>query len=303
MASAAIVIPTLRSCLKRALRSVREENRHSKILPNRKEFVGRRAVAGGASSKAPAYHDFLQESRESGHPRRHAFQAEALSSLRTWFLENRVISLIVGNIIALNLVARAGRELTVGIEALHEHSEQQPKRRLHVDLAELEWAFENASGDTTYLFDRETGVTAMINADLRSELEHIQELIDAQEEGPGMSFEDALDQASPPEWMVDDLIAAHQAEIDESGRYIGVPSDDSREAYRDMEHFVDMVRDGPARGALSRALDGHRPFRRFKDALSSYPEERERWFEFHGARVRQRVLEWLEDEGIESVGE
>lgn len=182
---------------------------------------------------------------------------------------------------------------------MNEQDERPPKRRLKIDLTELEWAFENASGETTYLLDRETGATVMITEDLRIEMNRIEELMYGEEEELRMSFEDALEQASPADWMVDELIAAHQAEIDESGRYIQVPSADSSESYRDMEDFVETVRGARARDALWNALQGQSPFRRFRDALSLYPADRGRWFAFQAARVRQRVLEWLEEEGIE----
>ena len=51
------------------------------------------------------------------------------------------------------------------------------------------------------------------------------------------------------------------------------------------------------RGAPARC--GRGAFRHFKDVLLDYPDERERWFKFKNARVRERILEWLESEGVE----
>ena len=51
------------------------------------------------------------------------------------------------------------------------------------------------------------------------------------------------------------------------------------------------------------AIEGRRPFRCFKDVLADYSAEREWWFRFKDNRIRARMLEWLEDEGIELVGE
>ncbi len=34
--------------------------------------------------------------------------------------------------------------------------------------------------------------------------------------------------------------------------------------------------------------------------LFDYPKEREEWFEFKSKRLRQRIKEWLEDEGLEA---
>ncbi len=37
--------------------------------------------------------------------------------------------------------------------------------------------------------------------------------------------------------------------------------------------------------------------------LSDHNEERERWFTFRDARLRERIVAWLEDEGIEPLRE
>jgi hypothetical protein len=35
--------------------------------------------------------------------------------------------------------------------------------------------------------------------------------------------------------------------------------------------------------------------------LLDYPQERERWFRFQTDRLQQRILEWLDSEGIEPL--
>ena len=72
----------------------------------------------------------------------------------------------------------------------------------------------------------------------------------------------------------------------------------SRDAYGDMEDFVERVRDPRARELLSRAIEGRGAFRRFKDTLLEFPELREAWFAFHDARMQRRALEWLADAGL-----
>jgi Uncharacterised protein family (UPF0158) len=44
---------------------------------------------------------------------------------------------------------------------------------------------------------------------------------------------------------------------------------------------------------LERAIAGRGAFRRFKDALLSYPELRRAWFAFHDARGERRAIQWL----------
>jgi predicted nucleotidyltransferase len=72
----------------------------------------------------------------------------------------------------------------------------------------------------------------------------------------------------------------------------------SREAYRDMEDFIDRVRDPRARDLLERAIAGRGAFRRFKDALLDLQELRAVWFAFHDARMERRAIEWLADEEL-----
>lgn len=72
----------------------------------------------------------------------------------------------------------------------------------------------------------------------------------------------------------------------------------SHDAYRDMEDFVELVRDSRARDLLDRAIRGRGAFRRFKDALFDFPELREAWFRFHDVRMERRAIEWLVGEGL-----
>ena len=62
-----------------------------------------------------------------------------------------------------------------------------------------------------------------------------------------------------------------------------------------MQDYVATVKDEHLAELLEVALNGKGAFRRFKDVLLSYPEERERWFNFRDDRVQERALEWLDD--------
>jgi predicted nucleotidyltransferase len=72
----------------------------------------------------------------------------------------------------------------------------------------------------------------------------------------------------------------------------------SRDAYANMEDFIDRVRDARARNLLQRAIAGRGAFRRFKDTLLELPELRQAWFAFHDARMERRAIEWLADQGL-----
>ena len=65
------------------------------------------------------------------------------------------------------------------------------------------------------------------------------------------------------------------------------------------EEFIGSVTDARLRQHLSQALQGRRPFRRFKDALAASGAERERWFRFHDQRVCDAAREWMAAHDIE----
>ncbi len=82
---------------------------------------------------------------------------------------------------------------------------------------------------------------------------------------------------------------------------IAIPKISSSDGCENMEHFIESVEDEALQKKLCIAIDGKGAFRRFKNVLLRHPEEREKWFKFQNARVKERVREWLEDECIELV--
>ncbi len=81
-------------------------------------------------------------------------------------------------------------------------------------------------------------------------------------------------------------------------RFLTIPQASSREAYRDMVDFADTIVNSHLSNLLDVALNGRGAFRRFKDVLRGYPEERERWFIFSAACWRKRIDAWLQTEGV-----
>ena len=101
--------------------------------------------------------------------------------------------------------------------------------------------------------------------------------------------------------MVGPLQDADQVERGFGVGIVRVPHDESREGYGDMEAFIDTVPDPRLRQRLERAIDGKGAFRRFTEELDDHDAERERWLLFKRERLRGRIREWLEDEGIEAA--
>ena len=95
-------------------------------------------------------------------------------------------------------------------------------RKLRIALEGLRQAFDDRSGEYSWVLDTETGEVLLLSED--SELP----------------------------------LSIEEIEEDQTG-FLGIDPEDPREGYRDMEEF-----------------------RRFKDVLIQAPQERERWFRFHG---------------------
>jgi hypothetical protein len=83
--------------------------------------------------------------------------------------------------------------------------------------------------------------------------------------------------------------------------YLRVDPVSSREQYRWMEHFIAEVEDDELKQLLLGAIDGKGAFRRFKDVLINYPIDRERWFTFRSARLRECMEGWLLTHDIKTV--
>ncbi|MCI0587256.1 MAG: UPF0158 family protein [Planctomycetes bacterium] len=132
---------------------------------------------------------------------------------------------------------------------------------IEIKLDELGFAFEDASFEHEHLLDRMTGEVLMVSA--HEDDEETCERIDA-----------------------------------DPDRHVHVPPADPHAGYRDMEEFAEAIEEPRLRELLAVALRGKGAFRRFKDVLCDFPEERKRWFEFHDERLRRRATEWLDSLGI-----
>ena len=137
----------------------------------------------------------------------------------------------------------------------------EKKKTLKIGLDELYGAMENSSYEVEYYLDLETG-----------EILFVSEGMDDEETGK--------------------LKNQIEEELD---RYEPIPKAESYEGYRDMQAFIATVEDDHLAELLEVAINGKGAFRRFKDVLLNYPEERERWFQFKDDRMKERALEWLDD--------
>lgn len=86
-----------------------------------------------------------------------------------------------------------------------------------------------------------------------------------------------------------------------SSAYLRLEPVNSRQQYQWMERFVPMVDDEELGNELLSAIEGKGAFRRFKDALMPWPDERARWLAFRSERLRVFMEAWLAAQGINPV--
>jgi hypothetical protein len=89
--------------------------------------------------------------------------------------------------------------------------------------------------------------------------------------------------------------------IASDGNYLRIDPVSSREQYRWMERFIPLAEDNTLREKLTQAIDGKGAFRRFKDVLMSFGEEREKWFTFRSERLRTFMEAWLGAHAIKAI--
>lgn len=91
-------------------------------------------------------------------------------------------------------------------------------------------------------------------------------------------------------------------------RALPIPFFDSSDGYNLMQTFALEHAGSEASRRLQEALTKRKPFRQFKFALSDFPEDERRWFEFESEEKKRIAEEFYEDEGyavrwIESPGD
>jgi hypothetical protein len=98
----------------------------------------------------------------------------------------------------------------------------------------------------------------------------------------------------------DAALATVQTARDE---FVAVDTVPSRIQYQWVDEFSKTVEDEPLRERMEAAINGKGAFRRFKDILLTNPEERRRWFEYRDQKMRNRIVEWVLEKGIQPLNE
>jgi hypothetical protein len=170
-------------------------------------------------------------------------------------------------------------------------------RKLKIDLSELEFALDNGSYEISFYLDIETGAVVVTNEEASNQLDNIYETY-YDENTQSMDWERVFEEENLHDWQLEEVKKAYQVKSFYGERFIEIPMSDSHEGYRDMEAFIDSVKNPILQERLEYAIRGRGAFRFFKDVLLDFPKERERWFKFKQERLRQRAINWLESEEI-----
>jgi hypothetical protein len=171
-------------------------------------------------------------------------------------------------------------------------------RRLPVDLeaidemAQLQRAEDPEIACSGYL-DTETGLVHCI---LEAAFDYLETLPEDGSE-PVEGEELLLPKLVTPADI--DLAAAVWAGL--GSRYRHIAPHEPSEEYRRMEAFAESCANPRVRERLFRALEGRKPFRRFKDEVDRWPAERAAWFQFRDESRREAIRKWLNGLGIDPI--
>jgi len=173
--------------------------------------------------------------------------------------------------------------------------------KIRIDEGELLMALDSGDGTMQWYLDRQTGEVIGLDDAFDSWFDD-EELDDddEDEDEDGDKDADKVEAGEEAGWEDQERALRRKIHADVNDeRYLQIPSLGSSDGFRIMERFA-ALQDGRVREALFDALDRRRPFRSFKDALTRFPEVRERWFAYHEERLREEALAWLRVEGIDA---
>jgi hypothetical protein len=103
------------------------------------------------------------------------------------------------------------------------------------------------------------------------------------------------------DWEREVVLEIDAIENDSAERYRSVDAVEPWQGYHDMEEFIGGLEDESLQERLWSAIRGRGAFRRFKDVVGESDDLLDDWYAFSNARERERVMGWLEEEGIEAI--
>ncbi|MBI5641291.1 MAG: hypothetical protein HZA17_12790 [Nitrospirae bacterium] len=172
-------------------------------------------------------------------------------------------------------------------------------KKLVVDFDEIQKAMEDTERDAfEYFLDKETGNIVILSQEIISRAYAIldEEFDEDLAEYEEVEFDEEY---AVPDWMEDEIELALDIFINEKERYVRIPERLHRDGYNTMKEFCGQLENKELSGQLMQILDGKGAFRRFKDALETYPRERKSWYAFNAKIAKKEIENWLKSIGIE----
>jgi Uncharacterised protein family (UPF0158) len=134
-----------------------------------------------------------------------------------------------------------------------------------------------------------------------AELDRVTDLL----EGDLMSgYGGYLDLSTGDAWSesaVEDGVLDEEVDLEDDERWLRVPHEGSREAWRDMRDFADSCSDPALAERLLDAIEGRGAFSRFRRVLDRAPEWLPDWYAYRDERHLGRARAWLADTGFDAV--
>lgn len=138
-------------------------------------------------------------------------------------------------------------------------------KELQIDLAELTFAWEDPTSDSTYYLDLDTGSIIMVRPDL-------------------------------------DDVSEIRSDIEmEPERYLFVPKPKDNQLELDLSDFACRLSDPKQRSLIEMAMESPNKYAALRSVLQKFPGEWERWEEWKKQSGRQRALRWLEAQEIKPI--
>ena len=176
------------------------------------------------------------------------------------------------------------------------------KRKVKVDMDELDTALNWGISEWNHYLDLETGKVVGIDDETRRTLEELIEEMYDEDDNQLITLEKLLEQREDiQDWQKEILLEADRVDREYGHRYISVEPDDSYQDYNDMDRFIGTVRDDQLQDQLWRAIRGRGAFRRFKDLIARHSDVEEQWYAYKDARAKERLLRWLDAHDIEPI--
>ena len=157
-------------------------------------------------------------------------------------------------------------------------------RPIPIDLAELAHALNSRLDENGFYLDTRTGDLLFLPLDLH--------------DYDGAS-EESIREEFGWQFTVEEEVVEAVRVVTDPKRFIAVEPVPTWQAFKVMEAFLKTVQQHELSSQLARALEGRKPFRRFRDALQNFESEQQRWDAFEAAAQKEQAVAWLAEHGLQ----